>query len=466
MKKNLFIGLVVILVISLLIPASFAPAALLQAQEGDKVIDTPPEERPPDEGAKGEKDVPLFGIVSVTYARPYTIRVTVKGHFCHDCNPNPLSKPGDNPFKVNYPPPSYPWYEDMDGPDGRYVAVRITGSDGLMYGMIKMICNPTNWPLCRTVYKTFIFDLRPPRVPWFNFPVKAEADFYCSECGHWYATPRNTGAFYAVVVGINDYIHIGDLNYCVNDAREFRAELLRHANTPWRTANIRLLLNRAATKGAIRAAIAAMVARGTEQDVLVFFFSGHGSHGADVPPFDEEDEKDEYLCPADTRPGPGVYGTMIRDDELKEWLKPFKGRVKVILDSCYSGGFKTVKDATTKTMPGVPPVKLVDAFDKDLHTLPRGSVITACREDEVAWEFHALANGLFSYYVIEGLCCPADAAGDRNDLTTLKELFEYAEPRVLNYPPGPDEPWQHPQGYFDLPVEDCVIIGKPHRLVE
>jgi hypothetical protein len=409
-----------------------------------------------DSSVKGAKDVYSFGIVSVVYKSPYTVEVTVGGQFCPDCNPNSSNAPGCSPFRHGYPPSSFPAYYSCSGRDGRYVAVRIKDKYGTILGTIKMICNPTNWPLGQTVYKKFIFNLEPPKTAWFDFPITAEADFYCSWCGHWYATPRSTGEFYAVIVGINDYMYFNDLLYCVNDARDFRSKLLGYSRTPWKTSNIVLLTDRQATKAAIQQAIATMKAKMTQQDVLVFFFSGHGSYNWDSSG-DEWDGYDEYLCPTDSSPYSRSYD--ICDDELRSWLSGCKGRIIVILDSCFAGGFvdDRTRGMTTKTKPGKPRVKLLDGFDRDLASLPRTSVLTASRADELSHEYGALSHGVFSYYVISGIS-PIANRGD--NLVTARELFDYVAPKVASYTSGK----QNPQASLPTPETNYVIVAKSHTL--
>ena len=85
--------------------------------------------------------------------------------------------------------------------------------------------------------------------------------------------------YYAVICGISTYKYINNLYYCDDDARDIRSALLASSN--WTSSHITLLVNSAASKNAIKSAIQRMVNRSDEDDVCLFFFSGHGGQGDD-----------------------------------------------------------------------------------------------------------------------------------------------------------------------------------------
>lgn len=128
-----------------------------------------------------------YKIVSVTQTGPNEVTVKLQVRYCPYCNPNDASNPGCPEFTHGYPPPYYPYNYWCGGLiDGRYVAVRIKDSGGAILGTQKLVCNPTNWPLDVVVTRDFVFSgvtLATGSI------VIAEADIYCSWCGHWYPTP-------------------------------------------------------------------------------------------------------------------------------------------------------------------------------------------------------------------------------------------------------------------------------------
>jgi hypothetical protein len=99
-------------------------------------------------------------------------------------------------------------------------------------------------------------------------------------------------------------------------------------------ADVVLLSDSRARKGAIVDGLKDMLAGGKDGDLLVFHFSGHGSQVPDVEG-DEEDGKDEVLCPFDFDWSSGF----IKDDDLAGFVAALKKgvRLEIILDSCHSG---------------------------------------------------------------------------------------------------------------------------------
>ncbi|MHC4521037.1 MAG: caspase family protein, partial [Planctomycetota bacterium] len=102
----------------------------------------------------------------------------------------------------------------------------------------------------------------------------------------------------ALLVGVNDYKGISDLRGCINDVTNMRSILKTYLGFTNR--DIRVLVDRRATKNNIIRRLEWMVARAKAGDFLVFHFSGHGSQIRDRGARDElEDGMDELICPYD-----------------------------------------------------------------------------------------------------------------------------------------------------------------------
>jgi len=261
---------------------------------------------------------------------------------------------------------------------------------------------------------------------------------------------QNEVEYWAVLVGISDYLLIGDLAYAAKDAQDVREALL--TSEVWSSEHIILLTDSNATAAAIQTAIAQVGSVADSNDLFLFHFSGHGGTQADVAPLDEGDGRDEYLCPYDFP----TYG--ILDDDLGQWLGDLPmTRVAVAIDSCHSGGMIRAQsdgilsrclECTGSSAKG-------DGFSRDLDDVLEGVVLTACAEDETAVEVHSLQNGLFTFYFIEGLLSmAADANG--NGEVSMEEAFDYLYPRVVGFPL-----WvQHPQ-IFDNYEGELGFFGRP-----
>ena len=173
-----------------------------------------------------------------------------------------------------------------------------------------------------------------------------------------------------------------------------------------------------------------------EDDVCVFFYAGHGGYKKDVAPIDESDGYDEYICPE---------GGDILDDELNTWMSAISGDKLVARDSCFSGGFIKADGMVSRSVPGLPRAEITDGFAQDFCRAGEDlckagfNVHTACDEDESAWGYAALNNGVFTYYLVEGLYGPADSDSD-GDVDSL-EAHYYMRPEVISYTGGIQNPW-------------------------
>ncbi len=113
----------------------------------------------------------------------------------------------------------------------------------------------------------------------------------------------------ALCVGINDYPVPGaDLKGCVNDANQWAGLLRDHYG--FSSADVRLLLDKDASKKGIIGGLKALLANAKSGDSLVFTNSSHGTYVPDTS--GDEHGYDEAMCPWDLK------DNLIIDDELRE----------------------------------------------------------------------------------------------------------------------------------------------------
>lgn len=217
----------------------------------------------------------------------------------------------------------------------------------------------------------------------------------------------------ALCIGINDYPGTdSDLSGCVNDARDWSAEL------QGRGFEVTTLLDAQATRAAMIAAIEALIAGAQKNDTLVFTYSGHGTWVVDKDG-DEPDGRDEALCPWDIdRKGP------LLDDEIRPLFDSRGAGVRLLLisDSCHSGSVTRGDDSDLD--PGGPRARFLppEAWMKagELPDAPRASALTlvggmrraggdlllaGCRDEEYSWDtsFGGRPNGAFTFYALKTL---------------------------------------------------------------
>jgi len=135
---------------------------------------------------------------------------------------------------------------------------------------------------------------------------------------------------FALLVGISDYGgRASDLEHTAEDARHLGDALVERAGLhPDDTV---LLVDSQATIGNVRQALTNLAGRMTVADELIVFYSGHGNRvRRDSYQPADPDAVDETLT---------LYDDDLLDDELAALLDPVPGRVLLVLDSCFAGGF-------------------------------------------------------------------------------------------------------------------------------
>ncbi|ADW17331.1 peptidase C14 caspase catalytic subunit p20 [Desulfobulbus propionicus DSM 2032] len=216
----------------------------------------------------------------------------------------------------------------------------------------------------------------------------------------------------ALCIGINDYPGTqNDLSGCVNDANDWAAELTARGFT------VDKLLDAAATKAAMVAAIGGLIDGAAKGDSLIFTYSGHGTWVPDRSG-DEPDGRDEALCPHDL----ATKGALL-DDDIHALFSRRKAGVRIVLisDSCHSGS--VTRGSEEDIDPGVPRIRFMppEAWmaKEDLPpaqlraAIPRGGftraggdlLLAGCLDTEYSYDtrFNGRPNGAFTFYALKAL---------------------------------------------------------------
>jgi hypothetical protein len=245
---------------------------------------------------------------------------------------------------------------------------------------------------------------------------------------------------FAIVYGISDYEGgLNDLKYAAADAADMEAMLAGQGYAVWRkTDDLATLAN-------LQADVAAVAFSAKENDLFLFFFSGHGGQKGSGQEGAGGDSQNEWIY---------LYNSLsdstqtLNDDQLLSALAPIPCKRKVlILDSCDSGGFIGNGLEADGTPPSLLeggqslPATLGEAialyanFDAGSADIPpwKALVISASGEREYCYEspedledppyFH----GVFTYFLLE-----AERGGDRNrdGYVTVTEAYDYVRAKI------------------------------------
>jgi WD40 repeat protein len=243
---------------------------------------------------------------------------------------------------------------------------------------------------------------------------------------------------WAVMVGVDDYSDdlnangAKDLDFCQSDATKIHNHFVSYKGGAVPKNQLRLLLD--PTKQAILSACSNIYSQSTSEDLIVFYFSGHGGYN--------------YFVAQDD---------IIMHSELREIIYSCSGNKKLILaDACHSGSWdKTSKEIKRRSNPENEATNL---FYQTLGNSEEGlALIMACQAIETSLESKELRQGLFTYYLIEALIGNAD--NNYDSIISISELFDYVERKVISWAASEGES-QHPQirGNCDPNMPIGVVI--------
>lgn len=234
------------------------------------------------------------------------------------------------------------------------------------------------------------------------------------------------GKRHALVIGINDYKQgvpgaLNKLDFAARDAEAVARTLSTRGG--FGAGAVTLLKDEDATRAKVIENLKSLRSRIGEDDVVLIYFSGHGSMGMG------EDGKPHYYLIPQNGVLTDLNRTALLDDLLEELIGQLPSRqVVMILDACYSGGGGTairargVKNPTLTTLPAPRPL---------IEPTAGRIFMAASKPEQVAWEDDQRKGGLFTSYVIEGLSGAADRDG--RGVVTALDLYQFVSPRVREY---------------------------------
>lgn len=205
----------------------------------------------------------------------------------------------------------------------------------------------------------------------------------------------HAATYRALCIGIN-YPGTGEqLAGCVNDAKDWAAELDR------RGYSVGYAVDAKATRDNLLGAMGELVDEAKPGDRIVITYSGHGSWIPDRNG-DEQDGRDEVLCPVDFR----TAGVIVDDELFEIFTRALRGvRLVFLADSCFSGSLRRFAPPIHDFGAGpgqrrarfLPPAAFLGSGEIEAaiaveHTRAAGTfrrsalTLSACRDDQTAYD--------------------------------------------------------------------------------
>jgi uncharacterized caspase-like protein len=265
---------------------------------------------------------------------------------------------------------------------------------------------------------------------------------------------------YALVVGVGRFQNkdIDPLQYPAKDAQDVYDYLVDPSGGNFRPEVVVLLQDQRATRAEVLKAMEKIKAQADPDDLVLVYFSSHGT-----PP---NEFGGVHMTTYDTvlKPREQVWESSVSDDKLRSFIEGVRAkRLVIILDVCYSNG--AFADVPGFVAPGSKSLmanenegygwsqramaeRLLGMKDpgqerssgaKSLSAAPHqwGTIlISASDAGEQSWESDTLRSGVFTHYFLDGLV---------RTRGSLKEAFEHAHPRVLEYVKSEKRSVQTPQ---------------------
>jgi len=220
------------------------------------------------------------------------------------------------------------------------------------------------------------------------------------------------GVTWVLAVAVEQYRNVSPLSYTGEDAASF-VKAFREVGgiTPSRLfliadgqpESLRLETNATSVRGAI----SQVCSLAQPADTFIFFFSGHGFR---------DNENQMYLATNDFDPAE-IEKTSVPVSFVKEQLGNCRAENQLIfLDACHSGAFNSADSIDGR------------ALANNLAERSGVAVISSCTDGQVSVESSKLKQGVFTWWLVNGLRGQANSTVDAQ--IDIQELFRFVSDRV------------------------------------
>ena len=234
---------------------------------------------------------------------------------------------------------------------------------------------------------------------------------------------------WAVLVGINHYDDpfIASLKVCVDDATAIQQALAGRYQTACLLTDA--TLDHLPTRANILGELSIVAQTASEDDLLLFYFSGHG----------KAEGGESYLLARDTRVA-ALKQTAVAMKDVRDIIEQSTAHAKVIvLDACHSGA------SIGKTAPTMTPEFIKRVFEEAEGM----AVLASCKQGQQSWEWQAERRSVFTYFLLEALSGKADFDG--KGFVTVSDASRYVTDGV--------KAWAVERGVPQTPTLQYAVAG-------
>lgn len=215
------------------------------------------------------------------------------------------------------------------------------------------------------------------------------------------------GKIWVVLVGVGRYTNMPSLKYTDDDAYKLYGFFKSPEGGAIPDNQIMTLIDEDASRAKVLKSVRDFSAKAAPQDVILFYFSGHGKKGS--------------FLPSDYDGGTNV----IEHSTLLKEMENSRAKSKIIIaDACHSGSFMSTKGENYQRM--------LNSYYEAFAQSSGGTVLMmSSKSNEISIESSGLRQGIFSYYLINGLKGGANTNAD--GIVTVQEAFDYIYANVRQF---------------------------------
>ncbi len=217
---------------------------------------------------------------------------------------------------------------------------------------------------------------------------------------------------YAIIIGVSGYEdQLRELPLAKNDACRLQGALVGHCG--FDADRVYLLAEGAdtPTRSTVLQKIKYVCDTATEEDLVLLYFAGHGAEVSQKP----------YLMMSDTKMDV-LKETAIKVEDVNDMLEASEARcILKVFDACRS------PFGDGRASPGT----MTERFQQAVMKCAAGwATFSSCSSGQMAYDFPEVNQGVFSYYLCEGLA--GKAAGD-DGVVSIGRLVDYVKTSVGNW---------------------------------